>query len=549
MKPLRVPVRPSSPFALLPLLALLAGCGGGEPGESAPPSAEPADPEPGGTIVIGIASEPDNLIDATSTTRVSQDIIDQMFLGLTELGPDLKESEPDLARSWDFSDDGLAVTFHLHPEARWHDGVPVTARDVAFTHDLLTDPVVGYAARSWKRFITEVVVDDEHTVTFRFDRRYPYQVVDASVGLILPRHLLEDLPRATLASSEFARHPVGNGPFRFGRWEAQQLVELVANDDFFLGRPHLDRVVFRVIPEKTSLVTQLETGAIDVLEDVSPHEAGRLAALDHVRIEAFSGRSYTYIGWDSTNPLFESPHVRRALGMAIDRQEIMDALCYGYARPIDGPIHPMLWAHNPDLPSLPFDPEAAARILEEEGWRDTDGDGVRDRDGVPFAFELKTNLGNQVRMDASVMIQSMLRRIGVAIEPRTYEWNVLWGQVIDHSYGTAVLVGWSVALKVDMQSTFHSRAIEGKYNHTSYSNPEVDELIDEAVAAATFEEARPLWMRAQELIVRDQPYTFLFRMDSVYGVNERVRGTAPDPRGYYRNLREWWVPAARRRSR
>ena len=515
-----------------------------------PPTPEDwGDPVDGGTVVIGILSEPDNLLDATSTTSVGSDVIEQMFVGLTELGPDLESYEPALATSWDVSGDGLSVTFHLHPEARWHDGVPVTARDVAFTHELITDPVVGYAARSWKSFIREVVVDDEHTITFRFDRRYPYQILDASVGAILPEHLLREVPRSELASSDFARNPVGCGAFRFSRWESQQFLELVANDDYFGGRPHLDRVVFRVIPDGTSLVTQLETGEIDVMQSVPPHEAARLAATRHLRIESFPGRNYTYIGWDSTNPLFASADVRRALGMAIDRQGIIDALCYGYARPIDGPIHPMLWAHHPGLPSLAYDPEEARRRLEAAGWRDTDGDGILDRDGEPFAFELKTNLGNQVRMDASVMIQSMLGRIGVRVEPRTYEWNVLWGSVIDHSYGSAVLVGWSVALKVDLQSTFHSEARDGKFNHTSYANPEVDGAIERALSAETFDEARPAWQRAQELIVEDQPYTFLFMLDEVFGVNERVRGTVPDARGYYRHLSEWWIPEAKRRLR
>ena len=530
-----------------PIVALLALSACGSPEQRAPAPEEVGDPVDGGTVVIGVIAEPDNLLDATSTTRVATDIIQQMFASLTQLAPDLESYEPDLAQSWEVSEDGLSVTFHLHPEARWHDGVPVTARDVLFTHELITDPVVGYSARSWKNFITEVGVDDDHTVTFRFDRRYPYQVLDASVGAILPEHLLGSAPRADLTSTDFARNPVGNGPFRFSRWESQQFVELVANEDYHEGRPRLDRVVFRIIPDGTSLVTQLETGEIDVMESVPPHAAERLGLIPHVRIESFAGRSYTYIGWDSTNPLFASLRVRRALGMAIDRQGIIDALCYGYARPIEGPIHPMLWAYNPDLPPLPYDPAGARRLLEEEGWRDTDGDGVLDRDGVPFEFELKTNLGNQVRMDASVMIQSMLGKVGVRIDPRTYEWNVLWGSVIDHSYETAVLVGWSVALKVDMQSTFHSDAMDGKFNHTSYSNAGVDEAIERALSASTFDEARPAWYRAQELIVGDQPYTFLFMLDQVFGVNERVRGTVPDARGYYRHLSEWWIPEAKRR--
>ncbi|MBZ0268163.1 hypothetical protein K8I85_08400, partial [bacterium] len=497
-----------------------------------------------------VSAEPDNLPDPVSTTRTASDVIERMFLGLTEIGEDLKSYEPALARSWDVSEDGLAVTFHLAREARWHDGQPVTARDVLFTHDVLTDPVVNYSARSWKEFITEVTAGDDHTVTFRFARKYPYQILDASVGAILPEHLLGDAPRGELETTEFARHPVGNGPFRFARWESQQYVELVANEDYFLGRPHLDRVVYRVTPDKTSLVTQLETGEIDVMQNVPPHEVERLhRTARHIRIEAGEGRNYTYIGWNSNNPLFSSPKVRRALGMAIDRDGLIEALCYGFAAPIDGPIHPRLWAHNPDIPALPFDPAAASRMLAEEGWEDHDGDGWIDKDGQTFEFPLKTNFDNQVRVDATVMLQSMFRKIGVKMEPRTYEWNVLWGSVIDHSYESAVLVGWSIALKVDMKTTFHSESIEGKYNHTEYANPEVDRLIDAALEAGTFEEALPSWRKAQALIAADQPYTFLYTIQDIYGVNERVRGTRPDFRSYLFNLEDWWIPSARQKRR
>jgi peptide/nickel transport system substrate-binding protein len=541
------PCRAAALAGLLVWSSTAAGCGGGG-SEAGSPGEELR--ENGGTVVFGVPTEPDNLLDVVSTTRAAQDIIDQMFLGLTEVGEDLLSHEPALARSWDTAEDGRAITYHLAPEARWHDGVPVTAHDVRFTYELHADPEVGFSARSWKEFITDVVVEDDHTVTFRFDRRYPYQHMDAGVGAILPKHRLEKVPRDQLETCEFARHPVGNGPFRFVKWEAQQFVELAANEDYFEGRPSLDRIVFRVIPDRTVLLAQLETGAIDVMEDPPPHEVRRLErSVPNVRIERFPNRTYAYIGWDSTNPLFASARVRRALGMGIDRDEIIEALCYGYARPALGPIHPELWAYNEELTELPFDPDAARRVLAEEGWTDTDGDGWLDRDGQVFEFELQTNHDNRIRMDAAVMIQSQLKDLGVKVLPRNYEWTVLWDSVIRHSYETAVLVGWSVGLKVDLKPIWHSASLGQKFNHTGYSNPEVDRLIDEALSKETLEEARPLWRLAQERIVRDQPYTFLFILDKIFAVNERVQGTKPDFRGFYLNLEDWWIPSSKRRHR
>ena len=501
-------------------------------------------------MVSGVIAEPDNLLDATSTTAIGQEIIDRLFLSLTEVGEDLLTQDPQLARRWETSEDGRTVTFHLDPAARWHDGVPVTAADVVFTHELLVDPRVGYSARSWKEFITGVEALDDSTVVYRFSRRYPYQIMDASVGVVLPQHLLGEVAPEDLVSCDFARHPVGNGPFRFSRWDPQQQIVLVANEDFSPARPFLDRVVFRIIPDKTTLLAELESGAIDVMDDVPPHEVERLrSSVADVRVEQYLGRAYTYIGWNLNNPLFASVDVRRALGMAIDRAGIIEALCYGCARPCLGPVHPILWAYDADLEPLPYDPAAARAILADAGWSDRDGDGVLDRDGVPFTFSLKTNLGNQLRMDAAVMIQSQLAAVGIAARPETYEWTVLWDSVIRHEYGDAVLVGWNVGLKVDMKPTFHSASVTEKYNHVEYRNPAVDSLIDAALSSETFAEAAPLWKEAQERVVADQPYTFLFIPDSVFGVNERVRGTRPDARGYYRSLDQWWIPESRQRRR
>jgi peptide/nickel transport system substrate-binding protein len=233
--------------------------------------------------------------------------------------------------------------------------------------------------------------------------------------------------------------------------------------------------------------------------------------------------------------------------MAIDVQELIDTLCQGYAQPCHGPVPPMLWACHGNLAPLPFDPDSARAALAEEGWLDHNGDGWLDRDGKEFEFELKTNLGNELRVAAAPMIQAQLEEIGVRVIPRSYEWNGLWDSILDRAYEGAVLLGWSVGWKADLKPLFHSESHAG-YNHTGYSNPILDLLIDRALAMETLEEAKPLWQEAQAQIVADQPYTFLFITDKIFGVNKRVRGTLPDPRSFYRNLEDWWVPVGQQHS-
>ena len=388
-------------------------------------------------------------------------------------------------------------------------------------------------------------MEGEHTVTFRFDRKYPYQLMDAAVGAILPRHLLGDVAPEDLLRCEFARSPVGNGPFRFVDWDASGRLELEANQDFFDGRPNLDRVVFRVVPDRR-LLGELEAGRIDVMEDLPPGEVNRVErSMDGVRVEGCQGRTYAYIGWNSSNPLFESGDVRRALGMAIDRRAIIENLLGGHARPCLGPVHPTLWAFNDELEPLAYDPETARGILAKAGWEDHDGDGWLDRDGKDFEFELETNEDNPLRVEAAGRVEEHLARIGIRVTTKGVEWTTLWNRVINRSYDGAVLIGWSVGFKVDLEPIFHTESVT-KYNHTGYSNPEVDNLIRRALAMETIEESRSLWYEAQAKIVDDQPYTFLFTLDKIFGVSERVRGTIPDTRGYYRNLEDWWIPKAKR---
>ena len=494
----------------------------------------------GDTLVVGIIGDADSLNPLTLATRGAQRIEGLLFLGLTKTNPDFSHA-PSFAESWEFSEDHLELTFHLRDDVFWHDGVKTTAHDVKFGFEKARNPKIGWSAIKWLQFIKECQVIDDFTVKFIFERIYPYQLMDAVVATVLPKHILEKVPDEEMINTDFNRNPVGNGPFRFKEWKAQQYIEVEANEDYYAGRPPLDRIIFKVVPDQENLVLQLKSGEVDFMERVPPNFFTELSRQEDLVAHTYFGRAYSYIGWNTRNPLFQSKKVRQALTMAINRQEIIDSLLLEFGQIPKGPVLPIIWAHNPNLPDFPFDPEKARQYLAEEGWKDSDGDSWLDKDGQRFSFTLKTNKGNQVREDIVILVQDMFKEVGIEVKPNILEWTVFSMDLEKKNFEAAV-AGWSVALKMDMTTVWHSDSINDKFNFVSYSNPEFDQLNDAAIFEMDTEKAKEMWWRVQEMIAEDQPYTFLYMPKDINLVHKRFQNVQMEAVGWTYNLDQWWVP-------
>ncbi|MFC1683789.1 peptide-binding protein, partial [Candidatus Zixiibacteriota bacterium] len=500
----------------------------------------------GGTLVIGQISEPDALSDFVSTDAQATSIMENLlFLPLTRYNQDL-EIIPCLAESWEFSADRRELTFHLRRDVTWSDGVPTTAHDVTYSYRMWIDPELAWANRSMLDLVDSASVVDDFTVTFFFQTGYADQLSDLQ-QLIHPKHILEKTPALQMRSSPFNRQPVGNGPFRLEKWVSNQSLEFSANNAYYAGRPHLDRIIFRIIPDQTALLTNLEIGEIDMMEAIPPKDYDRISSNPRLLVWTYPYRGYVYLGWNLLNPLFENPKVRQALTMAIDRQKIVDGLWYGMGQICTGPVAPHIsWAYHADIEPYPYDPESARRILAQEGWIDRDGDGWLDRDGRRFRFELKTNLGNQIREDIAVMVQRDLASVGIEVVPRVIEWTVFIDQTENKGFD-AFILAWQTGFTVNPTDIFHSRAVDGKYNMGSYSSPEADRLMDEGRRCVDRQRAGEIWRRFQEVIHRDQPYTFLYVPPRINAIHKRFRGVHMDIRGELINIAEWWVPEGDRK--
>jgi peptide/nickel transport system substrate-binding protein len=509
-------------LASLGLLALLL-CGAACDG-SPRSAAGDAAAQIGGTLVIGNISDVDNWNEYLTGSAFAHTLQRRIFLRLADPRPGDGDAppgfEPSLAESWDFSEDGLVLSFRLR-EALWSDGRPLTAGDVAFTWTAQTSDAVAWGGRRAKARIVAVEAVDPRTVRFRFDGRYPDRLADAVAGGILPRHVFGAVPFAEWARHDWSTIRVGSGPFLLKEHLPQQQITLVRNPRYLEpGRPALDRVVIRIVPDASALLTQLLSGDVDYLEGVAPREARRVAADPGASIVAFPRAGFDFIGWNASHEPFDDPAVRRALTLSIDRQALVTDLMLGYGRVSSGPVPSFWWQANRAITPWPCDEREALRLLRSRGYRPRDGDGLLVRNDEPLQFELLTNAGNRLREAMQVKIQEQLRGVGVRVELRTLELGALIARLTQGDFD-AVLLGTTFTGKLELEGNLHS---DGVRNVVGYRSAEVDRLLAVAAAAEDTAAMKQALDEVQSLVHRDQPYTFLYEEQRLVAFRNRVQG-------------------------
>jgi len=441
--------------------------------------------------------------------------------------------------------------FHLDPRARWQDGQSVTAADVAFTFDIYTDSLVNSPFRSSLRTISAVTTRDSLTAVFRFHARYPEMFYDAVNHMhILPAHLLRPVPRSQWRSAAFGRAPVGDGPYRFVVWKAGESVELTADSTFFLGRPHIRRLIWRFTPNLQVAVTQVIAGDADAVEVLGPPDnVKRAQVAANLALYPYRGELYGFLAFNlSTNgdttkphPLFGDRQLRRALAMAVDREGLRKSVWGDLAQVPPGPLARLWSIWDPETRQLPYDTAQAARMLTWLGWRDSNGDGIRDRDGQPLAFRILVPTTSALRRQYAVLLQEQFRRIGADVQLDEVEFSVFDQRTQAGRFDAAV-----IARQADPTPTSSLPQVwttAGRSNAGRYASPVFDRLVDQASAAPRRDAAKALWRRAIETLNQDAPAVFLYAPDNVAAVNRRVTDVVIRPDDYWALVRTWRIPA------
>lgn len=542
---------------LLPL-ALLFACAGGERADA------PAG-EHGGTLVIAMPAEPTIFLPPKITGTHEKQVADQVFDYLAEIGPGLNTwgdggFTPRLATSWEWGADSLSIAFHLDPRARWHDGRPVTAADVRFSLALYKDPAVRSALATPLGIVDSIAVRDSLTAVAWFSRRAPEQFYALAHNLaILPEHHLDTADRARLDTTAFARHPIGSGPFRFVRWEPRSVVEVAADTAYHLGRPHLDRIIWTLGGDLGTAVTKVVTGEADLLETLTPDHFAQVAASQVARPVRFTGLSYGYLGFNfrhpddpaRPHPLLADRGLRTALAMAIDRRAMLANVYDTLAWLAAGPFTRAIATADTTVPHVPFDSAGADRMLDSLGWRDTDGDGVRDRDGRPLRLGILVAATSLTRRQYAELIQAVLRPHGVRVDVDAVAIQVYGPRAFEGRFD-AILNAWQVdpspaAIRGSWRSK-PSPAQPGP-NFQSYASPAFDATLDSATAEMDAAQARALFGRAYRALAADAPAVWLYETRAFVAVHRRIRTAGEDADTWWRFLRLWWIPAGERIDR
>jgi peptide/nickel transport system substrate-binding protein len=511
---------------------------------------KPFPTEQGGTLVDALSGEPSGLIAMLAGESSSSAIAGNIFNSLLRYDKNL-ELTGELAQRWEVSADNKTITFYLKPNLKWADGKPLTSEDVLFTWRVMTDDNTRTPYGADYKLVQHAEAPSPQT--FRVSYAQPYApALDSWASLhILPKHLLQG---QDINSTDFSRHPVGSHYYQLAQWKNGERITLVRNPNATQGQAKIDKLVSRIIPDKAAQFLELMADNIDSMALNSVQYARIFPARPELN-QQFNlykelGNSYTYLGFNLKHKPFNDVRVRKAINYAIDKQEIIDGVLLGLGLPVSSPYKPGTRWSNPNLSPYPYDPEKAKSLLAEAGYIDHDGDGILDKDGKPFTFEILTNQNKEREMTA-VLIQRRLKEIGIDASIRVVEWATFISRFIKTGDFNAVLLGWGLGQEPDQFNIWHSSQQQpGQFNFIGYENHEVDRLLETGRLELDPDKRMKIYHRFAEVLYQDSPIIYLFAGYGLPAIHKRIKGIdnpAP-PAGIGHNSYDWYIPSPLRRN-
>ena len=495
----------------------------------------------GGRLVKGIIGDATNFIYPLATDQTSHEIADLLYVAPLKYDKNLK-IVPWAAERYEVLENGKILRFKLKEGIKWDDGVELTSADVEFTYKLMINPKTPTAYAEDFLLVKEFKVLDRYSFEVHYDKPMARSLVTWMNG-ILPKHALEN---QNLLKTKLAREPLSAGPFKLTEWSAGRRIVLSARENYFEGRPHLDEIIYRVIPDLSTMFLELKAGHVDMME-LSPvqylYQTKEKKWDREYHKFKFLSFSYLYMGYNLQDPKFSDVRVRQAFAYAVNKDEVVKGALMGLGMPVIGPYKPGTWVYDDEITDYGYDPETAKQLLADAGWKDTDDDGVLDKGGKPFEFTLMTNQGNTQRIKIATIIQSNLQKIGVKVTIRTVEWAAFLKEFIDKKRFEAVILGWNILQDPDIYDVWHSsKTAPGMLNFIGYANEEVDALLERGRGTVNQDDRKRIYYRLQEILHRDQPYCFLAVPYALPIVQARFQGIKLAPQGITYNLTDWWVP-------
>lgn len=509
-------------------------------------------PDRGGTYLEGLVGIPQYINPILcQDNQVDRDLVALVFNGLTRVG-EKGEIVDDLAESHEVSEGGLVYTFRLRPDVRWHDGRRLTADDVAFTisamraADYQGDP---HLAEFWRGIKVDKL--DDLTVKFTLPEPFTPFVDYATVG-ILPAHVLGGVPGAELPRHPFNLRPIGTGPFAVKQVTAE-MAQLEATARTWAPNPYLARIQFKFYPSYDAMFTASEHGQIEGIPGIRPQDTKWVQKQDSLQLYTARSAGYTliYVNHQNPNtPFFADAKVRQALMYGLDRQELVNTTLNGQGIVADGVIMPDSWAYDPSTPRIAFDESRARQLLDEAGWVDADGDGVREQNGVRLEFALLgSDDAQRIRMMEEISRQ--WERIGVRAHPQTAGITGLVGDFLRPRRYDALLTEWQeLTPDPDPYPLWHSTQVgEGGQNYSGYANSDLDQCMEEA--RRVFDPTRriELYRDFQRIFAEERPGLVIHYPVYNYAVSRLVHGIQLGPifqaSDRFQTIDRWYIATRR----
>ena len=491
------------------------------------------------TFNFNLTQQPTTLNPLSSTDFYASQVQSNIIEAMAKRNVDSYEWEPSLATNWEISPDGLLYTFKLREGVKWHDGKPFTGSDVKFSFDAIMHPENKYKTAHQKPYFENIEsckILDDGRIQFKAKRRY-FANFDVVAGMdIIPKHLYEDPNKDQ--EKLLNKTLVGTGPYKLSEWKRGKFIILRKNMEWWGSAVYPKENSFasirmRFIKEGNIAIQRLEKGDLDynslTAEEYVKKTDGKKwgKTVKKVKYQNSAPKGYGFIGWNLKNPLFASKDVRTALYMLIDREKMIEKYDFGLRLPATGPWYQQSIYANPDVKPIPFSPEKALSLLRENGWKDSDGDQILDKeiDGkkVPFSFTILEP--NKEFTKYLVTFQQDAKKAGIDVKIKVVEWNTFITLLNERKF-EAVRLGWSGgSVDYDPKQIWHSSSANNKgSNFVSYSNSKVDQLIDKARETLERDKRIPILREAYKLIAEDVPYAFLFNSKfGFYGHNSRLK--------------------------
>lgn len=533
------------------LLTVLCGCGNNTDREN---------------FIIGIASDVQTFNPAFTVTMTEGNISELFYLGLVGYNwnesTGILEPYPLIAEKWEWNKDSSSVLVAINKKAKWSDGADITSDDVLFSFDVYSDPEVQskfYGTFENFELLANQAIDlkkgfqiiSAKEIRINFKKNAPASTFNFDLPL-LPKHIFGKVNRKEMVNSDLNLKPVGSGPYLLEEWKKNQFIRLKLNRESFLAENNsIGEIVFKVIPDYNSEIVQLKKNEIDFAEELKFEQIAELKNNKDLVIATIKGRDYDYLGLNNISPerfekgviednrFFADSLVRKAIAYAVDREMIVGEYLGGYGKTAVIPIAPIFKSvSDSSLKAFPYSPKIAKEILSRAGWRDTDNDGLLDKNGKKFTFSLALQGSNKLRNEIASIIKDNLKQIGIEVKIETYESSVFVEKMFARKFD-AFLSGWSVPIPVDLKPYWNSDLLNNPANTTGYRNKKVDILLEKMKSKLSSGEMKNVYSEFQRYFYNEMPAVLLFWSDKIVSYNKKLSNPDFSPLGTIHYCWKW----------